>query len=238
VLASLGGGLVDGDSVRLDVSVDAGAAGLLGTQASTKVYRCPNGVCRQDTAARVAEDALLVLIPDPVACFATARYEQTTCVDLAASASLVLVDAYTSGRAARGERWDFHRYASRILVRRWGSPLLLDATVLDPGHGALRTRMGRFDAFATIVLVGPRVRALVQAAASLGAPVTMGGQPPYPPAPQAVRADLVLAASPLGDDGVLVRIAGVSVEGVTAAVRARLTGLVAVLGDDPFARKW
>ena len=37
--ATLGGGLVGGDEIRLTVEVDAGARALLTTQASTKVYR-------------------------------------------------------------------------------------------------------------------------------------------------------------------------------------------------------
>src|SRR5262249_51891808 len=115
-LASLGGGLVDGDAIHLDVEVGPGACGLLGTQASTKVYRCPAGACRQETRARVAPEGLLVTIPDPIVCFAGARYGQSITVDLAPGASLVLVDTLTAGRSARGERWDFHRYASRTAV--------------------------------------------------------------------------------------------------------------------------
>jgi urease accessory protein len=224
VLASFGGGLVDGDALHLEVDVGEGAAGLLGTQASTKVYRCPTGVCRQDTVARVAEGALLVMIPDPVACYATARYEQSLRVELAATASLVLVDAFTAGRSARGERWDFHRYAARTAIDRAGAPLLRDAIALDPAQGELRARMGRFDAFATLVLTGPRAAALAAAARDLPAP--------------ARHAPLLQAVSPLGDDGAVVRIAGSVVEEVTRAVRARLAGLGALLGDDPFARKW
>jgi urease accessory protein len=224
VTASLGGGLVDGDAVRLDVSVGPGAAGLLGTQASTKVYRCPTGTCRQDLSARVGEAGVLVILPDPVACFAGARYEQSARIELSASASLVLVDAFTAGRSARGERWDFARYAARTTVSREGRLLLADAIVLDPAHGDLRARMGRFEAFATLAVFGPWAAPLREAALA-GAGARPGG-----PA--------VSAASPLGDDGAVVRVAGISVEAVTAAVRERLAGLGALLGDDPFARKW
>jgi urease accessory protein len=224
MLATLGGGLVDGDAVRLDVEVGDGAAGLVGTQASTKVYRCPTGTCRQDTDARVGEGGLLVVIPDPTACFAEARYEQSVRVALAASASLVLVDAFTAGRVAHGERWAFHRYASRTEVSRGGARVVHDAIVLDPAHGDVGARMGRFDAFATVIVSGPRVALLVEAARELPTP--------------ARRASLREAASPLGEDGVVLRLAGTSVEEVTLAVRARLGGLGGLLGDDPFARKW
>ncbi len=224
VLATFGGGLVDGDSIHLDVDVGPGAAGLLGTQASTKVYRCPTSTCRQSTRAAVAAGALLVMIPNPVACFAAARYEQSLSLDLAAGASLVLVDAFTAGRSARGERWAFHRYAARTAVSLAGAPLVHDSILLDPAHGELGARLGRFDAFATVVLTGPRAAALAAAARDLPVPTR--------------RAPLLQAVSPLGDDGAVVRIAGESIEEVTKAVRARLAGLGELLGDDPFARKW
>jgi urease accessory protein len=224
VTATLGGGLVDGDAIRLDVSVGRGAAGLLGTQAPTKVYRCPTSTCRQDLSAQVDADGTLVLLADPVACFAGARYEQSARIDLSPSASLVLVDAFTAGRSARGERWDFARYAARTTVTREGRLLLADAIVLDPAHGDLRARMGRFDAFTTLAVFGPWAAPLREAALL---------------APGAGReAPVAIAASPLGDDGAVVRIAGSSVEAVSGAVRARLAGLGALLGDDPFARKW
>jgi len=221
--ATFGGGLVEGDEIRVALDVAPDATALYGTQASTKVYRCPTRTSRQDLEARVGEGGLLVVLPDPVVCFAEARYEQRITVDLAATGSLVLVDAFTAGRSARGERWDFARYASHVEVTREGAPVLFDAIVLDPAHGELRRRMGRFDAFATIVTCGPRAAALVSAAST---------EPP-------VRsAAFVESQSPLGDDGVVYRVAGTAVELVTRAVRAKLSALGAVLGDDPFARKW
>jgi urease accessory protein len=223
--ATFGGGLVDGDTIRLDVTLAPGSAGLVGTQASTKVYRCPTGACRQDLVARVEAGALLVLVPDPVVCFAEARYEQTSAVDLAADASLVLVDTFTAGRSARGERWQFARYAARLAVTRDGAPLVHDALILDPAHGALAARFGRFEAIATIVLVGPLARSLRAHAIARA------------PAP-ARAAAVVEAVSPIGDDGALIRIAGASIEATSAAVRGYLADLGAILGDDPFARKW
>jgi urease accessory protein len=218
-MASFGGGLVDGDSIHFEVDVGAGAMGLLSTQSSTKVYRSPRG-CRQALQARVGEEALLVLLPDPVACFAGARYEQETTVTLAPRASLILLDAFTCGRAARGERWAFSRYLNRTLVKREGVPLLLDAIRLDPEEGALPPRMGRFEALATLAVFGPAVAVL------------------RTPPPLRRRAPVVEAASSLGGDGALLRVAATSVEEAMSAVRSRLRDLPVLLGDNPFARKW
>ena len=198
-----------------------GASLLLGTQASTKVYRSPAGTS-QHLAADVGEGALLAVLPDPVTCFEGARYTQQTTVALARGASLVLLDAVTAGRSARGERWLFDRYLARIDVSRQGAPVLHDALELDPAHGAVPPRMARFDALYTLVLVGPLVAPLIEDALAL-------------PRPLGPRPDVLVAPSPLGTEGAMLRIAATSVETGGRVVRAALARLAAVLGDDPFA---
>jgi urease accessory protein len=217
---------VDGDRIVLDVEVDRGACALLGTQASTKVYRCPVTGCSQETRIRIGADALLALVPDPVVCFAGARYAQSIVLDLAPTATVVLVDAFTAGRSACGERWDFRRYSSQTTIRRDGEVVLRDSVLLDPAHGVLRQRMGRFDAIATVILLGPLASPLSQSAAAH-----------VPPA--SVKAALLGSVGPIADaQGTLARIAGTSAESTSRAVRALLVGLPQVLGDNPWARKW
>lgn len=285
-LSSFGGGLVDGDHFDVQVDVDPGAFALLGTQASTKVYRSPErragdalasggptapdgtdgtaataasagaagtgGGCSQRLSARVGEGAALALLPDPVVCFADARYDQTLDIALAPTASLVAIDGYTCGRSARGERWAFSRYASRTVVTRGvtrgvtrapsggpgvagGQRSLVDATRLERrrGHRAIADRMGRFDVVLSLIAFGPRfisVREAMLAAIPHEAP--NGNGPSGDPAP------VILAVSPVGDDGCIVRVAAERFETASLALRSSFLALAHVLGDDPFARKW
>jgi urease accessory protein len=230
--ASLGGGLVAGDAVRLEVEVGPGASALIATQAATKVYRSARTAGQQvELAARVGAGGLLVSLPDPVVCFAGASYRQRAQVDLAAGGSAVLVDAYTAGRSGRGERWAFRRYHAVTSIRYDGQELAHDALLLDPAHGELAGRMGRFDAWATVMAVGPRAAEVARDLLAV--------------APAMVRdAELRAAPSPLpsppaaGLPAAALRLAGTRVEVVTHAVRAALRSLPALLGDDPFARKW
>jgi urease accessory protein len=229
--ASLGGGLVNGDALVLSIDVEAGASALLGTQASTKVYCSPGGTS-QALRAHVAPGAMLAIVPDPVSCFAGANYEQRLDVDLEDdTATLVLLDAFTCGRAARGERWAFGRYVSRTRVAVAGRTIAVDSLRLDPAHGDLAERMGRFEAFATIVAVGPRaagVRAALLAAGgatALGAPGSRGQSGLY-------------AATALSPAASIGRIAALSAYESLTAVRALLRPLARELGDDPFSRRW
>lgn len=224
--SSFGGGLVDGDALVLDAEIGAGASVFLSTQASTKVYRSPHGTSAA-MQARIGTEALLVSAPDPVVCFAESRYRQTQQFDLDARGSLVLVDWVTAGRHASGERWAFDAYRSRLGVRQAGRLVVHDAVALLAAHGPLAVRMGRFNVAGVALLLGDRVRA---AAAVLlreleGAALSR-------------RADELLAATPVGDGGCLLRFAGESTERMGRTLRTCLDVVPRLLGDDPWSRKW
>ncbi|HYD43254.1 MAG TPA: urease accessory protein UreD [Anaeromyxobacter sp.] len=226
VAASHGGGLVTGDSVALEVSIGAGATACVGTQAETKVYRAGAGAASQRVAATIAPGALLAWLPDPVSPFAGARYVQDQRFALAPGASLAVLDAVTAGRAARGERWAFDRFAARNEVRAGGALLLADAVRLAAGEGPpVARRLSGVELLATVILVGPRV-----AAGAAAIREAVGA------APAAADAPVLAAASPLAD-GVLLRVAGRSVEAGMAALRAHLAFLAGPLDGDPLLRR-
>ena len=222
---TLGGGLVDGDRVRLRISVGAGARAFVATQGATRVYRSERG-CETDTSAEVAEGAALIVAPDPTSCFAGARYHQRTAIELADGASVAFWDVLSSGRSARGERWAFERCSLELRLGRAGRALLDESWLLDPRHGALGDRLGRFEAIATLVLAGPLfapIREQVCSRAETGTP--------------GARARLLESVSTIGDGVLVVRLAAVSVEEMMGALRVRLAALPAFLGDDPWARR-
>ena len=223
--STLGGGLVDGDRVRLDVELGPGARALIGSQGANRVYRSPIG-CKSELHARVADGALLVLAPDPTACFTGATYEQRTAIDLDAGGSVALLDVLTAGRSASGERWAFRRCSTALSLRTGGRVLLDETWLLDPAHGPLLDRLGRFDAIATVLLAGPL---LADARAASRARIDA--------APPAHRAALVEVASPIGEGALLVRVAATSVEACVKAARAHLACVPGLLGDDPWARR-
>jgi urease accessory protein len=222
--STFGGGLVDGDRVSLDVDVDAGAAAFLSTQASTKVYRSLRGTS-SELRARVADEALLVAAPDPVVCFAASRYRQVQRFDLSPRASLVAIDWMSSGRRAAGERWAFHEYVAQLSVHIGGMLVVHDVLALRADDGDLAMRMGRFEvlAVAVVVNVGAQAADIVSRVGRV---------------PIARRADQLVAASMIGECGCVVRIAGRSVEQVGRTLRDLLAFVPALLGDDPWSRKW
>jgi urease accessory protein len=223
--STYGGGLVDGDAIRIDADVGSDATALLATQAATKVYRSPAGTS-VELAATVGAGGLLVVAPDPVVCFAGSTYRQRQRFDLEHTAGLVCVDWFTSGRRASGERWQFDRYVSRLTIRRQNRPVLIDAVSLSQDDGDVAQRMGRFDTMAVVVVTGPRLHADAERILARVAGMSVGK-----------REDLLTGASPIGS-GCILRIAGTSAESVGRVIRDYLEFVPALLGDDPWARKW
>ncbi len=235
VTSSLGGGLVDGDDVALEVTVDAGATCVVTTQASTKVYK---GTSRQRTSVRVRGDGAALVVPDPVVPFRDARFAQVTRIDLDDDSTLLLCDTLTAGRIAYGERWSATSLETMLEISIGGGVRLHDRVLLA---GDVAARMRRFEAFATAVLLGPRVHDLAAGElAKLGerGPVARGASVIVAGSPIAPRGTSANGPGEPTADGALFRIAGERVEDVIATTRALLASACARLGEDPWSRKW
>ncbi len=223
--SSFGGGLVAGDRTRLDLTVGAEARCFLSTQSSTKVYRSFLArPCSHSTHAVLAPGALLIFAPEPVQAFADSRYAQRQEFRLATGAGLALLDWFTSGRSARGERWAFAELSSRSDVYLDDQRVLVDSVRLS--SGTAHRHMGRFNCQGILLLMGPPLKTAAEALLQ-----KIAVHPPDRQGPLAV------SASPV-PEGVLVRFAGAEVEVVRNALRDYLGFAGELLGDDPWARKW
>ncbi|MBX3208784.1 MAG: urease accessory protein UreD [Labilithrix sp.] len=222
-LVTFGGGLVDGDEVDVDIEVEAGATLVAFTQSSTKVFR---GSSRQTVRANV--EGTLVLLPDPVSAFAGARYTQRVDVALAREGACVVLDGFTSGRAAFGDRWAMTALELRAAVSHDGRAVVTDALRLDSADGPISERAGGYDAFAALLAVGRGVAPIAAA---------IQGDPVAPP-----TRDLAVAAGPLPRadalPGAIARVAASSPARAMAAVRARLRNLPDIDAVDPFGSRY
>ena len=227
--STFGGGLVAGDEVDLEVKIGPRATCVIGTQSYTKVYKNPEKLpCGQRLRATVSEDALLVLAPDPVTCFAGATYHQQQRFDVHPDGALVVVDWLTSGRRARGECWAFSQYCSKMDVYLGPGHVFADRLLLDSVDGPLEApyRMGRFHCLAVVILIGERLGDEIQRL------LRQVNQQPAKPGSQIIE-----SASPIRHGAVL-RIMGTETEQVAQHLQKHLCFLDKFLGDTPWARKW
>jgi urease accessory protein len=225
--STYGGGLVGGDEICLDLHAKPNTRALLSTQSSTKIYRSAGDPCRQSADVRIDAGAVVVHAPDPLVCFAQAKLLQRQTFSLDPSASLVFVDALTSGRRARGERWAFDSYENQTTLSVGDRRVFRDVLRLDRRDGDLTraTRMGACDCFATLLLAGPHL--LEQSRAMLEmiekSPMQSG--------------HVLFSASPI-ESGIVVRVAGADIESMMRWIHARLDFVRDFVDEDPWSRKW
>ena len=219
-LVTFGGGLVDGDAIDIDLRVEVGATLVVFTQATTKAFR---GASAQRIRAEV--HGTLVLLPDPVACFRGSRFRQRVDITLHGEGSAVTLDGFTSGRAAFGDRWAFDAVDLATTLRDGADDRILvrDALRLDRADGPIEPRMDRFEAFATVLAVGPRVSSIARSILA-GSIVTR---------------EVVAAPSALPCPcGASVRIAATSPAHALDEARRRLRNLPDIDVVDPFTSRY
>ncbi|KAF2671793.1 UreD-domain-containing protein [Microthyrium microscopicum] len=174
-LLTYGGGLVAGDAIDLNITLDAKTFLVLLTQGSTKIFKTPDPqiLSIQKATISINDGAGLVYLPDPVQPFAESSFEQSQMYYLnGPQANLCVCDWVCCGRAARGEMWEFWRYGSRNEI--WDVSqgedkkrlLLRDNLILDHKRGVIASassiarRVDDHGVFGTLILRGPMFEGL------------------------------------------------------------------------------
>lgn len=241
VLASYGGGLVAGDSIRLLVHCQADARLLLTTQANTRIFKSIDGrKAEQITEGHVAENALAVVLPDPLVPQAASRYHQAQHWHLADSATLLLADWWHAGRTDLGEKFAFTSFATELRVSVAGRVALLDRFALRP-EVHLATSQATFGPYHTalsLYLVGPPAGARFQRLAEVLRQLPPPGQTELHA--QLAGRPCVVAVTQARENVLLVRALGLSrldLEPVYQAVSSALAE-EELLGFSPLKRKY
>ncbi len=133
IMSGYGGGMVEGDRVRLRIDCGDNAGLYLGTQAFTRIYKCPTGqTTQQDIEGVIGRAGCVVALPDLVVPYAGSRFCQRQTWRLEEGALLVLADGHTAGRLRAGERFRYDSYASSIEIRTPERPLLIEQYCSEP----------------------------------------------------------------------------------------------------------
>ena len=241
VLASYGGGLVAGDSIRLRVRCEEGARLLLTTQANTRIFKSIDGQrTAQITEGHVADHALAVVLPDPLVPQADSRYHQAQHWQLAPSATLLLADWWHAGRTDLGEKFAFTTFATELRVSVAGRLVLLDRFALEPERhlATSQATFGPYHTALSLYLVGPPGGIQYQQLAA-----TLRQLPP--PGQTALHAQLagrpaVVAVTQARDNVLLVRALGLARRDLEPLYQALATVLAeaGLLGFNPLQRKY
>jgi urease accessory protein len=241
VLASYGGGLLAGDSLRLRVHCEAGSRLLLSTQANTRIFKSIDGrQAEQLTEGHLAENALAVVLPDPLVPQADSRYHQAQHWHLASTATLLLADWYHAGRTDLGEKFAFTAFNTELRVSVAGRLTLLDRFALRPDEhlATSQATFGPYHSALSFYLVGPPTGIQFQRLAAALRQLPPAGQTDLH-ATLAGR-PCVVAVTQARENVLLVRALGMSrlaLEPLYQAIAAALAG-EELLGFDALQRKY
>jgi urease accessory protein len=127
------GGLCEGDTAEIEVTVAPGAHLYLTTQAATKIYPAAHGaMARQRTRLHVASGAVLEYFPLPLILFAGARYAQDTSIRVEPGGVCLVAEVLAPGRLARGERFAYHLVRTRVEAWLGERLALCEQMILEP----------------------------------------------------------------------------------------------------------
>ncbi len=147
-LHNISGGVLGGDQLRVDVTVEAQANAQLTTTGATRIYRHRFGFpeAAQTTQLLVRTGGLLEFLPDPVIPFAASRYCQATRIELDDGAGLFYWEVVAPGRGAHGEVFAFDHLRLDLDIIAGGKPILIERMNLEPHLRDLRSpvRLGAY----------------------------------------------------------------------------------------------
>ncbi len=152
------GGVVSGDALNIDVTVEANAHTLLTTPAANKLYKADsNGVAwSQYTHLKVADNAMLEWLPQETLAFDGSRGEQTVIIDLEDQAKCLGWEILGLGRPASNLPFESGKLEQRFQINRSGRPLWIERQSVDPNHPRFTGKWGQggTTVYATLWAVG------------------------------------------------------------------------------------
>jgi urease accessory protein len=127
VIINTGGGVAGGDRVTHRFQLHKNAAVTLTTQAAERVYRSLGDAASVHLTLQLDDGASLDWLPQETILFNRSALSRKIEVDLAPTASLLMLEITVFGRAAMGEAVEQGSYRDRWSVRRGGALVFAEA---------------------------------------------------------------------------------------------------------------
>ncbi len=127
------GGLVSGDTLTLDITLEEKAQGLVTTPGATRMYRARESspVQRQYTTLNLQEDATLEWFPMEAIVYNQAHAELETKITLQDNSTVFAWEITCFGLPASAEKFEQGFFKQRYIVEQNNKPLFIDNLVVD-----------------------------------------------------------------------------------------------------------
>ena len=152
-------GLLAGDRIAFDVSVERDARVLLTAPSASRAHQMRGGFARVEQTFRVAPGAWLEVWPEILIPQRGARYSQRTVARVEKGGEMMLIEMIAPGRAASGELFAYDELSWETAVHLDGEIIARERYTLTPASPTLAAIRVIFPAayYASILVVSERL---------------------------------------------------------------------------------
>ncbi len=159
-IISVGGGILQGDRYKIDITVGEGACALVTSQSANRIHHMDANYASQHQTLAIASGAYLEYLPDFTIPYRGSRFINDTEITLAEDATLLYGEMVLSGRKHHhvDERFGLDLLSMAVAVRRPdGRKLFAEKLLIEKGEPTIEfgAVMRGFDAFANIMCLTP-----------------------------------------------------------------------------------
>ena len=126
------GGILQGDVLETDITVEQGARAFVTTPSANKFYKMDEGHATLRNRISVFDGGVLEYMPEYNIPFSQSSVIQETSFDLTPGATLLAFDMIVPGRMEKGEFFEYDLYSSKISIRVDGKLLAHEVAKIDP----------------------------------------------------------------------------------------------------------
>lgn len=159
-LMSSAGGMLQGDTLKIDIIARKNTDTYVTTQAATKIYKSENQNCFQHVNILVEKDSFLEYLPKQIIPHKDAKFLQDVNIRIDDSSSLIYSEIISAGRIAYGEKFDFNSVRLRLKCTDQNSQLLFsEYSNLEPKNNKTKfnSLFGNQNLYSTIYIVSQKI---------------------------------------------------------------------------------
>lgn len=159
-LMSSAGGMLQGDTLRINIHAKENTETYVTTQAATKIYKAENQDCSQYINILAEKESFLEFLPKQIIPHKDSRFSQEVNISFDKSSTLIYSEILSAGRIAHGEKFDFDSIRMQFTCKDLGGIILFsESSNFMPKNrkSKFNSLFGNQDLYSTIYIISKKI---------------------------------------------------------------------------------
>jgi urease accessory protein len=159
-LMSSAGGMLQGDTLKIDIRAKDNTKAFVTTQAATKIYKAENRDCRQYINISVGKESFLEFLPKQIIPHKDSKFYQEVNISFDKSSTLIYSEIISAGRIAHGEKFDFDSIRMRLNCSDEDNKTLFsESSSFEPKNNKTKfnSLFGNQNLYSTIYIISQKI---------------------------------------------------------------------------------